>query len=527
MRRPKAADGAHGGRQLESSEEAGYFWRPANYRFADPIPGKYGGRIIGTARGKYNRTAVPKGDSRVCELLERAFPGLSSKFHYADYSIDSVEQSIAEYHSDKYPGATVPRENRKVATEAVCSAYKRGGLKWTFGIRPGMPEESLKQLFEETYPGIVGSISRKSTPGYPYRLFADNNGDLLDHYGEEVKEQVWNRLKGIYYWQGDFAELRKDPTRWISEGLRDPVRLFPKNQALPRRKSMPRCISQISVVDQMIERLFFQGYTDAEGNCFPNLPTQKGIGFTAELAQQVGDKVYGISQVLESDPIASDVSGWEKNFDLELAENHATVMASTAEDYDECKEIFDKAANWWCESMFSTPYIMDDGRLITFDDLKVQRSGDFLTTSSNSSGRSYMAEGVGSEAVTMGDDCLEWSEDPGKLPELYSALNLPVRDVERHKPGDFIFCSHRFQRQGDGSWRCWLETWERMIFESSRSKLNDPSTTANYLSEIAMMPDGDTKDRLVGYLAGRSRLLGAVAGHEWQEESHQDPDPGL
>lgn len=277
-------------------------------------------------------------------------------------------------------------------------------------------------------------------------------------------------------------------------------------------------ISSVSVIDQMVERFFFQAYTDAEGDCYPNLPCKKGIGFSKEHAQMIGDRVYTISETLGVPPVASDVKGWEKNFSLQMAETHCDVMKGTATNRGDCQTTLDRVCEWWALSLVSTPYVLDDGTLIDYEDLTVQRSGDFLTTSSNSSGRGACAEAVGSVYNTAGDDCLEWTTKTlDELKEAYAELDVPVRDVETHRKDSFLFCSHRFERQADGSWDCWLETWERMLYESSFSKLSDLSTHANYMSEIEQMPDqNQDKARIVGYLKRRQQLLGAVDEHEYE-----------
>lgn len=304
------------------------------------------------------------------------------------------------------------------------------------------------------------------------------------------------------------------------------MRAFPKKQALPLRKPLPRVIASVSVIDQMVERFFFQGFTDVEGDCYPNLPCKKGIGFSDEHAAMIGNRVRDLSHALGVPPVASDVRGWEKNFNLEMATCHANLMINCCEDIDRCGVALRRACDWWRFSLVTTPHVLDTGELLVFDDTRVQRSGDFLTTSSNSDGRGVAAEAVGSVPCTMGDDCLEWTNlSVDELKARYAAINLPVRDVEVHSPEDFLFCSHRFKRQADGGWKCWLETWQRMLYESSYSCLGDSSTQANYMSEISNMPDSNPdKERILRYLSERQMLLGAVTGHDKEEK---DPDSGL
>jgi hypothetical protein len=66
-----------------------------------------------------------------------------------------------------------------------------------------------------------------------------------------------------------------------------------------------------------------------------------------------------------------------------------------------------------------------------------------------------------------------------------------------------------------------------MLYESSFSRLSDASTLRNYEAEIEDMPSGDDKDRILTFLKCREVLLGAVAGHDEQEESGKDQHPGL
>jgi hypothetical protein len=62
-----------------------------------------------------------------------------------------------------------------------------------------------------------------------------------------------------------------------------------------------------------------------------------------------------------------------------------------------------------------------------------------------------------------------------------------------------------------------LDSWQRMLYESSFSVDNTPSTMENYLSEIRFMPPCEEKDQILAFLNSRKVLLSAVAGHDKQE----------
>jgi hypothetical protein len=311
--------------------------------------------------------------------------------------------------------------------------------------------------------------------------------------------------------------------------LRDPVRLFAKKQAQKVKKKLPRLIASVSVVDQIVTRYFFMNYAEAESDFYPLLPTKKGIGFNREHAQKIGESVEKVSDIFDENPIASDVSGWEKNFSQELADLHADHMIDTCENADSCGSLLVNACEWWSKSLLTTPYVLDSGEIINFDDLRVQRSGDYLTTSSNGVGRGICAEYVGSYGMEMGDDCLEWPvfDSEGQristeeLIRRYAEIGLPVRDVEFQSKDDFVFCSHRFKRQDDGSWHCWLDSWQRMLYEASFSKFCDESTIANYLSEVEDMPPSSEKSKILFFLGTREMLLRPVAEHDKNKEKQK------
>jgi len=382
-------------------------------------------------------------------------------------------------------------------------------------LHDGLDQAGLKSELERAWETIVNSTNRQSSPGYPYRLNFQTNGSLFDQVEGIVKDEVFARVARIYFGDGKFESYQEDRKRWIEEGLRDPYRLFAKKQAQKLSKVLPRLIANVSIIDQLVERIFFMSYADAEGEFYPDLPNKKGIGFNREHAALIGERVYTVSKALNLEPIASDVSGWEKNFSQPLADAHADHMIETCQNRNECALTLAKACNWWSKSLLTTPYVTDEGLLISFNNRRVQRSGDFLTTSSNGLGRGVCAEHVGSVSFQMGDDALEWKDSSADdLISRYSEIGLPVRDVESQSRDDFTFCSHRFKRQGDGSWHCWLESWERMLYESSFSRLADASTVSNYLAEIEDMPSGDDKDRILTFLECRVVLLGAVAEHD-------------
>lgn len=330
-----------------------------------------------------------------------------------------------------------------------------------------------------------------------------------------MKERVKERVRSILFDGHDFEALAEDPLSWLRLGLRDPDRLFPKNQALPKRKPLPRVICGASLVDQIVTRIFFQGFAKSEGKCYPHVvTTKKGVGFSDEHAQAIGEQVEAMTEMFCAPPKVSDVKGWEKTFDRSVAECSRRPMIMTCKNYQQCVQMFHRSFEWWKHSLCTNCAVFDDGTLIKFLDDKVQRSGNYLTTTSNGIGRATCAFLVGSVPCTAGDDCFEWNEKSvDELIADYKKIGLTVRDVSQVSLNTVDFCSHHFYKRCDGSWTCYLFAFQRMLWEASRDRKLDPNSDENWLKEIENAPDCEFVEKVKLFLNERNRVLRAVAGH--------------
>lgn len=405
-------------------------------------------------------------------------------------------------------------ESVERTANAVAQDYIEGGVQWAFFTREVECTSTFKQDLAEAIELSKREINLQSGPGFPYRLLYRTNKALFEGAWEEVRDRVEERVINILFGGDDFEFCSNHPEEWIERRLRDPDRVFPKAQANPSRKVDPRIIANQSIVDQLVTRVLLGNFTHAEGKAYPKLPTKKGLGFSREHAGLIG-ACYSANSP-KGLAIASDVAGWEKNFTQCFADGTAQVALKTCNNRT---VLADRAIDWWRLSLLTNLYILDNGSLIDFADHRVQRSGNLLTTTANGIGRSMAAYCVGSCPMTMGDDCLEWTTlSKEDLLGEYSKIRLPVRDVAVMSKDSFLFCSHRFNKGQDGIWVSWLETWERMLFESSYSKLNDNSTNLNWEDEISEMPDGVERSSIIEYLSSRREILQSRATARAHEE---------
>lgn len=321
----------------------------------------------------------------------------------------------------------------------------------------------------------------------------------------------------------ELEACKADGRLWLTEDFRDPVRLFAKKQAQKKSKPKPRCIASVSLIDQLVTRFFFQGYTDAEGANYPNLLTMKGIGFNKYHATCMGLAQECLDDKFTKGPVASDVKGWEKSVTYQSALASKDIMHDTCTNLNTPgqKRAFELAFAWWSMSLVTNLYVLDSGELIDFRDEKGQRSGDFLTTTCNGNSRALCALAVGSIPKVNGDDCLEWTEKSAEeLIEAYHKISLPVREVTQFPKTRFEFCSHVFAKDptAEGGWLCWLKTWERMVYESSFSRDLDESET-NWKDEMINNPDVEVVERFLSYLRERRKVLTSFPEHDEIKES--------
>jgi len=314
----------------------------------------------------------------------------------------------------------------------------------------------------------------------------------------------------------DFEECVADPRLWYVKGFRNPDRVFPKNQAQKVDKLLPRVICSTALDDQLVTRWFYQEFTDAETYAFPAMDTMKGMGFTDEHATFVGDKVDGNRQAYEKasgkpmgdkGPVGSDISGWDKNFVGEGTLATYWAMRRTCVNYDTFAAQFENAYKWWSMSLCSNLYVTDDGEILAFFDNKVQRSGGFLTTTSNGNFRCACAYAVGSVPMANGDDCLEITPlTVEELVKAYKRIDVPVRDAIQFGLDYFEFCSHGFVRLPGGGWNAYLASYQRMFYETTVTK-DIVSSEVNWSKEMENHPDKELVSRFEAYLEERAAAL--------------------
>jgi len=438
-----------------------------------------------------------------------------------------VLRSLNEYNSYE----PVHCDDREALDEAVYFTAERQP-KWSRSYTGD--DEDFDRAFDKVIGDAyhAGTLNGDSSPGYPYNLRYKDNRTFIEEQGAaggELRRMVYSRYqKWKEATDETVEECIRDPKQWILKGLRDPVRLFPKNQGVPKRKNgLPRLICAVSLVDQIVERLFFDDYCKAELEAFPNLDGMKGIGFDDVSADAVGGRWRGRCHQTGLTPLESDVSGWEKRFGAMFAYAHAMVMRLTCKNNDAG---FESATLVWSGSLLSVPIVVGNGTVWIRRGLKIQTSGDRMTSESNTNGRKVAARLVGSLAFCAGDDCNEWnSAGKDEIMARYAKIGLPVRDVIKHETTTFFnFCSHGFRFEDD-QWKCWLNTYPRMMWECARKNVWDAQTDNAIRWEVRHHPDPKVRERVDIFLDVRKFALCSCPEHDvikTHEEQSSTPGGG-
>lgn len=242
-------------------------------------------------------------------------------------------------------------------------------------------------------------------------------------------------------------------------------------------------------MDQIVQRMMFMGFAEAEGDAYPNCPNMKGVGFDSVNADKITKEFQHLCKT-GIPAIESDVKGWEKGFSLECADAFSEVFVSTCDNYYENRFEIEACLHWWMFSLLGNLCVDTDGFIYVLDREQGMSSGNILTTSANGAARLACALAAGSyTARCNGDDCVEWTRlSKEELKQRYAEMNVEVRDVNVCPENLWNFCSHAFQVV-DGRRICYLSNVDKMVFNTLSMKKVDSNTLLNLHSELVDHPD--------------------------------------
>jgi hypothetical protein len=288
---------------------------------------------------------------------------------------------------------------------------------------------------------LFSNINRNSSPGTPYHVLGATNAVILDNYSELIKQIVIERLTLLCSTRINLGLLT--PAQLVVHGFTDPIRVFVKNEVHKVKKVQTgkvRLISSVSIVDQIIERLLFADQNQAEIKDHNWIPSKPGFGMLE--TSGVNDIREYVSLMREIGPLVStDMSTWD--FTMQEWEFAAEFKMRSILNRSDSRDSWTIMARNRLMCLCNSIFALSDGSLFSQRMRGVMKSGSYLTSSTNSRVRAFIAFLRGAPSITMGDDCIEVCSNKQSLIDHYYKLGHNVKDV-KDVIDSFEFCSHRF-----------------------------------------------------------------------------------
>nr|UQB76100.1 RNA-dependent RNA polymerase [Flumine sobemo-like virus 11] len=304
-------------------------------------------------------------------------------------------------------------------------------------------------------------IEHKADPGYPWRAFGRTKGQVISTARAVLFSTVTTRLRALCSW--DCTAQPLSASELIKAGLCDVVKVFIKNEPHKNSKILSdflRLISNVSVADEMIDRMIFGPQNEIEIDNWDSIPSKPGIGFTDEMIQDVADDVLSKSfPIAEGDSSTWDwtVQGWE----LRWAASVRTKLMNIPEDSVGARLIRNRI---YCVA--NKVFALSDGRLFEQLYAGIMASGWYNTSSDNSrivGINCSMASA--SWWIAMGDDFL--CENVPRLREVFERNGHILKEF-RVITDTFEFCSTVFPSgEPVNVWK----TFVRLLMNGNKSVL--------------------------------------------------------
>ena len=270
-------------------------------------------------------------------------------------------------------------------------------------------------------------------------------------------------------------------------GLVDPIKVFIKNEPHKLAKIKAgklRIISNVSIVDQLIERILCSKQNKLEIMNWQVIPSKPGMGLHDEGLQELYSEVMSAQQRMTL--AETDVSGWDWSVPEWLLkfDMRCRIKLSHAPE----NSAFARLLQFRGHAISNKVFALSDGSLYAQTVPGIQASGSYNTSSSNSRMRVSLGFAIGcSWIIAMGDDDVE--EEIEGAQQKYLDLGFEVKDFKRVPKGEFEFCSTRFP----GSWRGFstqsLRTIYRFLSHSPASHAQNPEFRSQLVNDFRHHPD--------------------------------------
>lgn len=296
---------------------------------------------------------------------------------------------------------------------------------------------------------------------------------MLDGHSDVVIDAVCDRLELLF----SNEVFPTHPLDRVVTGYTDFIIPFEKYEGHPSRKAQQgrwRIVSSLSLVDQLVERVFYTDFVEPVKEDYPSSGVCIGISFTDE----------GTDEFARSIPVdnlySTDVSGFDRSQDASYI--RACVdrrLATLPSGMEKLRKAIRRHNECMMHPVFAVP-TRGAAELYISTRPKCMLSGRYVTTFFNSDIRmdlAFLAQA--SYAKACGDDCLEVHADDN-IVERYSELGYKLRQPQLMKAEQIEFCSHSYSR---GPNHASLSSWPKALHKLVTRPVT-PELVEAFLHEI-------------------------------------------
>jgi len=291
-------------------------------------------------------------------------------------------------------------------------------------------------------------------------VLGGKNAEIVNSHLEFVVNVVYDRICKLFnngYVEGETPEML------VLEDLSDPVRVFIKDEPHSQKKlseGFYRLISNVSLVDQVIDRLIFGPQNRLEIQSHRSIPVKPGMGLHDDGLRDI----YNNVQECPTDLVASaDGEGWDyqvreiemEAFGLKTINCYGLPPGSLGE------VLIRNRVKILSRKLF----VLSNGTLIAQRNYGIMASGAYITSSANSYIAVLLAFMTGAVwAMAMGDDLLRTPVDNATA--RYKELGHKLKFYEETPRSQFEFCSTQFSGSPLGEPKNSAKTMYRLLSHS-------------------------------------------------------------
>jgi hypothetical protein len=357
--------------------------------------------------------------------------------------------------------------------------FDDGGVEGR-GVLLGLDDQQLRTALHVDEILDV-EVVPTSSPGVPWVRLGKCNRDIIQGPNREtLVSALLARIRlhlgtELHYVEGLTA------SELVQQGFSDPVKTFIKNEPHTLKKLRAgklRLISNVSLVDSLVERILFRLQNRCEIRHWKDISSKPGMGLHDEGLKELWS-TFSSAQSKYGSLAETDVSGWDWSVKYWLMQDDMLCRAKLAGAR--------KGSAYYHLLMMRSltvslkVFCLSSGKLVAQKKRGLQASGSYNTSAGNSRMRVLLAYcALVLWIMVMGDDGVETSDPTSNTRALYELMGFPIKDYVICEPGEFSFCSTNFV----GSWKGSPANAMKTVFRYLSHSLSSRTVNAEFRVQL-------------------------------------------